>query len=487
MEGPIVVEPQEVVPHHDFLGLVGIQHQGILTLYGVVPRFWHGAIPDNLLMLDEKVHARILTQKKVTTLEPSEAKRIQQKIDRIKRQLPSDEVEVESEEVDKKQLEEGQFLSPAAGSEILEKLFHLCEFYFHGKSTQDITESQGLENGGLPFFQFERFVDMLEAKTRELRRTYRTVVEPVSAVRGRITTRGMLMMVAQPSPRIECEYETFDVQAPLYKVMVSTLDVIRSTRLPLGFQFLQKKFDQIVRRGSNLRMKMAEIPSLSLTQALRECTRLNRRLPKSFKAFEDLLPLALAILKREADQLMENKEEQISWHITVPSSKLWELLLEESLRDNSQQWDIEAQEELRGPWHVNTPKNIDLRVKNNVRSNVVLIDAKYGKASPKTPNAGYQYQQFFYAVKWISDPLKRGHLTDVALLHPASTAEEETYNQHAARRGLAQDLRNLMGQNVQFNIWTLPFPQPTYIQDSTLHAYFRVLNPKFRTLLDNCG
>ena len=127
-----------------------------------------------------------------------------------------------------------------------------------------MTEKQEVEFGGLPIFQFEEFVELLELRTRELRRTYRTVVEDVGAIRGRITTRGMMMMVANPSPLIECEYETFDIQAPLYKVMMSTLDVIRSTQLPRGFKFLEDKFEKICRRGANLRMKMAEIPSLPL-------------------------------------------------------------------------------------------------------------------------------------------------------------------------------------------------------------------------------
>ena len=151
MEGPAVVEIQDVIPHHDFLGLVGIKHPGIVTLYGVVPRFWHNAIPDNRLILDEKLHMRILTQKKVTKLEPLEAQRIQQKIDRIKRELPSDEGDVELEMKDgKNELEKRQILSPAEGSEILEKLFYLCEFYYRGEEVQKITEAQGLEIGALP-------------------------------------------------------------------------------------------------------------------------------------------------------------------------------------------------------------------------------------------------------------------------------------------------------------------------------------------------
>ena len=53
-----------ILPNYDFLGLMGIQHEDILTLYGVVPRFWTESFSDNEIILDSKVHARILTQNK---------------------------------------------------------------------------------------------------------------------------------------------------------------------------------------------------------------------------------------------------------------------------------------------------------------------------------------------------------------------------------------------------------------------------------------
>jgi 5-methylcytosine-specific restriction endonuclease McrBC regulatory subunit McrC len=465
------VSQETVLPNHDFLGLVGIQHEDILTLYGVIPRFWYDSFSDNRIVLDSKTHARILTQKNETQMDKEEAKRVQQKINHIKGIYQRDEEVIEQDEEGKDERIYLGDTSSEEASEVLEKLFYLCEFYHKKKKKQDITEKQEIERDGLPIFQFEEFVDLLEQRTRELRRTYRTVVEDVGAVRGRITTRGMMMMVARPSPMIECEYETFDIQAPLYKVMMSTLDVIRSTRLPRGFTFLEKKFERICRRGANLRMKMAGIPSFPLTTAIRECVKLNRRLPRMFTPFRELLPIALQILKRESHRLNEDEEDLSSWHITAPSSKLWELLLEESLRMSGNRWEIHPQERIKGPWHARTPKNIDLCITDH-DDKVTLVDAKYSVAKP-TPSSEYQYQQFFYAVGYAAKNIDLPN--KVALLHPRHFRNQQG---SFGVENLTDEIQTYFGgNNVEFYVWTLPFPQPDNITDSDLEAYIQMINP----------
>ncbi len=472
-----------IKPNHDFLGLVGIQHEDILTLYGIVPRFWSDTFSDERQVLDSNVHARILTQNIITKLDKDEAERVQEKINRVKGMYTREEDVVDPDEGEEESednvVPEDEYYSLGEASEILEKLFYLCEYYHKNRDKKNINEKQEVVRDGLPIFLFEEFVEMLEQRTRELRRTYRTVVEDVGAVRGRITTRGMMMMVARPSPMIECEYETFDIQAPLYKVMMSTLDVIRSTQLPSGFNFLEDKFEQICRRGANLRMKMAEIPSLPLAAAIRECIKLNRRLPRMFRPFEELLPIALQILKRESHRLKVEEEEQQWWHITAPSSKLWELLLEKSLKMSGNRWDIHTQEKVRGPWHVNTPKSIDIRITDRFSNDVTLVDAKYSVAKD-TPSPEYQYQQFFYAVKWAVE--KKAPPKKVALLHPAMNEDEENENQRS-EIGFRDDLKNHLGGDVEFNVWTLPFPQCEGIHDSDLKDYLAMINPKLVALL----
>ena len=473
----------EVLPHHDWLGLVGIQDKGEFTIYGVVPRFWHTSYSGKRQVLDpgSNAHARILTQNKTTKMDKDEAKRLRKEFDRIK-DIYTLEDDVEEEGNKNNSSDGDNNLSEEDASIVLEKLFYLCEFYHNKKKKEKKEQEQEIDRDGLPIFLFEDFVEKLEKKTRELRRTYRTVVENVGAVRGRITTRGMMMMVARPSPMIECEYETFDIQAPLYKVMMSTLDVIRSTRLPPGFNFLENKFEQVCRRGANLRMKMAEIPSLPLTAAIRECIKLKRRLPRMFRPFEELLPIALQILKRESYRLKVDDEKKKWWHLIVRSSDLWELLLEESLNLSSDKWKITAQHKLSGPWHVDKPKSIDFSVKELDSDNVNLIDAKYSIAKKNTPKSGYQYQQFFYAVRWVSLPENTKPPNAVTLLHPAIDQTEEVKNNHQEKE-LVDDLITLLG-DVKFNVWTLPFPQPdVFDSDDGIEGYLKENNKKLEKLL----
>lgn len=479
-------ESDKVVPHHDWLGLVGIPNEGEFTIYGVVPRFWHKSYSSKIQVLDSgsNAHARILTQNETTEMDKDEAKRLLKEFKRIKGiYTPEDDVE---EEGGNNHSSDGyNNLSEEDASKVLEELFNLCEFYHNKKKKDKKEQEQEIDRDGLPIFLFEDFVEKLEKKTRELRRTYRTVVENVGAVRGRITTRGMMMMVARPSPMIECEYETFDIQAPLYKVMMSTLDVIRSTRPPPGFNFLENKFEQVCRRGANLRMKMAEISSLPLIAAIRECIKLNRRLPRMFRPFEELIPIALLILKRESYRLKVDDEKKKWWHLTVRSSDLWELLLEESLNLSADKWKIKAQHELDGPWHVKKAKGIDFSVNKKDTDNVNLIDAKYSIAKKETPKSGYQYQQFFYAVRWASLPDNLKPPNAVTLLHPAIDKSEEEKNNHQSV-GLVDDLKKLLKVDVKFNVWTLPFPQPgVFDSDDGIDGYLKDNNEKLKILLSD--
>jgi len=480
-------ESEKVIPHHDWLGLVGIQDKGEFTIYGVVPRFWHTSYSNKRQILDlgSNAHARILTQNKTTKMDKDEAKRLLNVFEEIKGIYTLGDDDVEEEGKNNGSSDRDNNLLEEDASKVLEKLFYLCEFYHNKKKKDKEEQEQEIDRGGLPIFLFEDFVEKLEKKTRELRRTYRTVVENAGAVRGRITTRGMMMMVARPSPMIECEYETFDIQAPLYKVMMSTLDVIRSTRLPPGFNFLENKFERVCRHSANLRMKMAEIPSLPLIAAIRECIKLNRRLPRMFRPFEKLIPIALRILKRESYRLKVDDEKKKWWHLTVRSSDLWELVLEESLNLSADKWKIKAQHELDGPWHVKKAKSIDFSVNKKDTDNVNLIDAKYSIAKKETPKSGYQYQQFFYAVRWASLPDNLKPPNAVTLLHPAIDKSEEEKNNHQSV-GLVDDLKKLLKVDVKFNVWTLPFPQPdVFDSDDGIDGYLKDNNEKLKILLSD--
>ena len=134
----------------------------------------------------------ILTQNIITKLDKGEAERVQEKINRVKGIYTREEDVVDPdegrEEAEDNIVPEDEYYSLGEASEILEKLFYLCEFYHKNRDKKNINEKQEVVRDGLPIFLYEEFVEMLEQRTRELRRTYRTVVEDVGAVRGRINT-----------------------------------------------------------------------------------------------------------------------------------------------------------------------------------------------------------------------------------------------------------------------------------------------------------
>ena len=476
-----------IEPNHDFLGLIGIEFEEGLRLYGVTPRFWYQRYSPEAQHLEES-SVRILRQKEEANFGDGEDalkeyQQVKSNIERIKvNYTEQDLLEKEDQETNSGLQEEAEPEFNYKSEEVLTSLFNLCEFYRKNQKEDLLVDSEYGSNS-LPLFQYEHFVKKLEEHTRELRRTYRSVIEPVGAVRGKITTRGMMMMVARPSPRIECEFETFDIQAPLYRVMMTTLDVIRSSYLPKGFKFLDERFQQICRRGANLRMKMMEIPSFPLASALRECGKLRRRLPRMFKYFEDIVPLAEQILRAESEKQKEEESEKDSpwWHITAPSSKLWELLLEKSL-ENTPNYGVEKQEPLDGPWKGSGQKNIDLCITPTSTGNngVFLVDAKYAKKPPNdVPSSVYQYQQFFYAIAWAA---KGPPPSAMALAYPApNTKEEELIPISYDLVGNISTLINKV--EIPFKLWTIRFPQPEDLRTSDLSAYLSSTSKRLEYLM----
>jgi 5-methylcytosine-specific restriction endonuclease McrBC regulatory subunit McrC len=478
----------QIEPNHDFLGLIGIEFEEGLRLYGVTPRFWYQRYSPEVQPLDGS-SVRILRQKEEVEfgnddLAVEEHRQVKKNIKRIKTNYGEQDI-LEQDPQDKK-VSSNKDSGPVPlvdfnSEEVLTALFNLCEFYRKNQE-EEISVDSEFSSNSLPLFLYEKFIGKLEENTRELRRTYRSVIEPVGAVRGKMTTRGMMMMVARPSPRIECEFETFDIQAPLYRVMMSTLDVIRSSHLPSGFKFLDERFQHICRRGANLRMKMMEIPSFPLPTALRECANLRRRLPRMFKQFEKIIPLAEQILRNESEKQKEDESAKDNpwWHITAPSSKLWELLLEKSL-ENDPEYHVEPQNPINGPWKGSGQKNIDLCIQSlsDENAGVFLVDAKYAKRKD-TPSSGYQYQQFFYAVAWAATNKPPSAM---ALAHPASHEEEEKRNPDS--EDLEEQISNFLNKSqIPFKIWSLRFPQPEDLRTSNLGNYLSVTNNRLKELIE---
>ena len=245
---------------------------------------------------------------------------------------------------------------------------------------------------------------------------------------------------------------------------------------------MDERLQEVCRRGANMRTKLIEIPSFPLATALRECVKLRRRLPRMFKQFEELIPLAEQIIRNESEKQKEEQSEKDSpwWHITAPSSKLWELLLQKSL-DSNPEYKVETQAPLEGPWEGAGQKNIDLCIQSlsGKNSGMFLVDAKYSERR-STPSSGYQYQQFFYAVAWAAKELP---LSAMALAHPASYAEEEERKPDS--HDLEEYISNFINKGqIPFKIWTLRFPQPEDLRKSNLANYLLATNSRLKELIE---
>ena len=418
-----------IKPNHDFMGIIGIQTTDGIKIFGVLPRFWNNSIPK-----EEVDNIQLLKQNQASDLENKKLnleKALNQKFKNIQEVLSTNTSEEGVHQVeDKKQVEDNNENDKLNHHDALRAVYRLCKLYSDEKNIDKQFKMDLKTNpNGFPIFLFERFVEALRPHLRELRRSYRQVIDEVGSVRGKITQRGMINIVARPSSRIECQFETFDTHSPIYRILATTLDIIIKTKIPYGFTFLQNEFQSILKKAAALRKRLKHIPIYRIPTAIKECQRVRSHLPRAFRNFSKILSMAERILRKQYDSEKESKNPRTWWHITAPSSKVWELLLEMALKDENPNIRPETQEELKGPWKGSGTKNIDICFTDK-DNNTFLIDAKYAPWN-KTPSSGYQYQQFFYSVAFNALPTKENerHLRSMLLIHAAKNDEQrhETY------------------------------------------------------------
>ena len=78
-----------------------------------------------------------------------------------------------------------------------------------------------------PMFDvYQAFINQLENVLRDVKRSYRETTERSRVIRGRLSNRGRVDLVMRPSNRFECIFDEFIVQAPIYKIIVTCLEII---------------------------------------------------------------------------------------------------------------------------------------------------------------------------------------------------------------------------------------------------------------------
>jgi 5-methylcytosine-specific restriction endonuclease McrBC regulatory subunit McrC len=463
----------EVKPNHDFVGIFFVPHSDGNTLYAVVPRFWNTKLSDELRFFNG-INMRILTQNKTTMLPRSEADAVSRQIKQIKKFHSEESVNSEDDEEDSaKEYEKSHF----DVSEILKSLLRLCEFYT-AKNNTDINFS--VVQSGDTLLLVQKIVNILENNLDELTRTYRSSVEKIDSVRGKITTKGMMMMVAQPTTLIECEFQKFDIQSPIYRIFSTTLDLIMMEELPNYLDFIDASYSNLGPRASFLRSKLSMIQSYSVNVALYRVKSLISLLPRTFNHFREVLQLVEIYLSSNTVDISADGESMDFFHITIPTSKTWEKIIKTGLNESHKVLHVKEQQGLKGPWlskiqNKNRYKNIDLEIKLRDDS-VILADAKYAKAK-EMPYSGYQFQQFFYLHAYQTE--NKSSPTHMSLIHPGKP------HSIISTLNLAHYLK-IDENDIPWSIVQLPFPQiDDLLRDNWETDFFTTMASQLEAILLN--
>jgi 5-methylcytosine-specific restriction endonuclease McrBC regulatory subunit McrC len=451
----------DVIPNHDFIGVFFVSSIEETTLYAVVPRFWRTKITDELRTFNG-INLRILTQNKPTKLPQSEADAVSSQMNRIKKEYSEESISNEENEGLVPHPDEDAYEEV----DILKALLILCEFYNTKNREKPHFE---VSSTGDSLLLVAKIVQTLEENLVELTRTYSKIVENADSVRGKITPRGMMMMVAQPSTRIECEFQKFDVQSPIYRVFATVLDIIISNDLPNYLDIIDDSFRDLGPRASFLRSKLSMIRTYSVQEALQQTTSLSRSLPRKFSHYRELIGLCEFYLSAMNIDFSVEGDPLDFFHITAPTSKVWEKIVETGLNSSERVTHVKPQDSLKGPWvskneYLNRKKKIDLKIDLEDKS-FILGDAKYAIAK-EMPNSEYQYQQFFYlhAYQKLSELSPKC----MSLIHPISSGNASSVISTLSLEGY---LRH-QNKDVPWLIIELPFPQIDDLLDEDWEDWF---------------
>lgn len=274
------------------------------------------------------------------------------------------------------------------------------------------------------FDVYHAFIGQLEHLLRDVKRSYRETTERTRVIRGRLSNRGRVNLVMRPSNRFECIFDEFVVQAPVYKIISTCLDIVLNADFHSSFLWLHKQFTEMRQQGQVHVRTLAGVEAFPRNLARSELRRLQRRLPRRFRSFEPLLPLMKKILDDDASQLIDQDELATSVRIVheADSEKVWEKFLENGLKLFGHQ--VEDQAEYDRTWNVGGTKQLDILLNGGVE----LVDAKYYSKLREVRGSENQYQMFFYMFAQfalnMNDPDNK-RPKRITLVYPLSDEEEE--------------------------------------------------------------
>ena len=318
----------------------------------------------------------------------------------------------------------------------------------------------------------------------------------MSTLRGRLTNRGMVNLVARPSNQFECTFDEFIVQAPIYRIVSTCFDVILSSSFQSRYFWLEEHFSDFRSKSRRMKRLLSEMDSYSVPLAIKELELFMKRTPRMFRKFTIIGPLMMSILRKELSALSENSSLEIKYIFKDYTNLLWEdylyIVLSEYFKD------VQKQEAYPSAWDdVGGDKEVDFSVENGKE----LFDAKYmlGKS---TFSSTYQHQMFFYLMAETSSKhLGRqdsGAINSlpigperISLLYPIeidSSTSEPTI-QYRPNKSITGVLKVLNANHTVLRRIGLPFPDSKYIdamrEMGTLHwvkAFVKKYNDSYSTL-----
>jgi hypothetical protein len=260
-----------------------------------------------------------------------------------------------------------------------------------------------------------------------IRRGYVEWTDAEPKIRGRITQRGVATLVTRSSLRIECTFDEFSELTPLFRLLMTALDVVSHKQFELAEARIFPQ--QTAKDAARLRSQLLVIPSISIDEAtsLAPRMRLRGRLRAEWQEALDLARLVLA--PEQASQFAVNRLLHTGATLQVVSSTFWEQSVLSAAMGTKKDvvgnvWDkcggpvapdcvvrVPHAPDETIPAALETFFNEKLRNSSaevsgaDARSHVgVVIDAKYAIAHKNkskglsTPTSGYQYQMLAYSL-----------------------------------------------------------------------------------------
>ena len=246
-------------------------------------------------------------------------------------------------------------------------------------------------------------VQHIKSRMRELRRTYKPIIETTSVVKGRILLAQSAPFLSQGMPRVVCKIDEFSVRSVHYSALMCALESLRGDYSSLDDHPMKSILEELVDEAQALRAQFKEVASISRSKAIYALSRVP--LPPQLRAWRDIFNYALKIL-----QGLDGNRETVSVNVFVPfgelTEKAWEKILFDILNrafPGMVTEQTEDENKLNSPWiNAGKKKEPDLLIrKDNVD---VILDAKYYDSVEKVLSSS-SYQFLGYALlPWTNPP-----------------------------------------------------------------------------------